>query len=353
MGYREWEDPINQFNSLKFLYHLKDYSEFIERNGSLPPPALVSFDLANACNLKCEWCNSKAVLNGKPQFMGEEELHRWPHTLKCWGVQAVCIGGGGESLLNPYLGKFLEGLKHHDIETSVITNGTLTHRYYDVLAECCRYVGVSVDCGREKTFQTLKGGSLLNILAGIKNLMTKMDEVGYKFLIHPATYKELGLSARIARDIGVRRFHARPCDMKYSGYTWKEDQIKEANEEIEKIRELDRVDFSVYTISHKFDPNMTPKKNFNRCWGGLLAPVIQPGGRVGFCCDRRGDEATDLDPLDLAEITTDIAKRWGSPTHLAKVAAVNIACCPRCTYSPHSELIERVGIADEMMVNFI
>ena len=71
------------------------------------------------------------------------------------GVEAVCIAGGGEPLLNPAIGNFINRLYRRNIEIGVVTNGTQIHKYLAALSKAT-WVGVSIDAAKRETFNRLK-----------------------------------------------------------------------------------------------------------------------------------------------------------------------------------------------------
>ena len=72
------------------------------------------------------------------------------------GVQAICVAGGGEPLLNPETAAFIDKVVMNGIEAGVVTNGSLIRDCIDPLSQCT-WVGVSVDAGSAGVYQRLKG----------------------------------------------------------------------------------------------------------------------------------------------------------------------------------------------------
>lgn len=83
-----------------------------------------------------------ALADFLPNWQGSPE---WPR-----GVEAICIAGGGEPLLHPDIGAFIERVIGHGIEVGVVTNGTAIDRLLEPLS-MCTWVGVSVDAGTAAT----------------------------------------------------------------------------------------------------------------------------------------------------------------------------------------------------------
>ena len=141
---QEWVNQFNPFNSAKLLAHVHRW-ECI-RHGKIPPPVLVTVDPANQCNLKCGHCNSHRVTGN--HTMLDERLNRPLATfLRGWGVQAVCVAGGGEPLLNP---EFIRSASQVGLQVGCVTNGLLIDNWHKLLKQC-RWVGVSIDAATPET----------------------------------------------------------------------------------------------------------------------------------------------------------------------------------------------------------
>ena len=69
------------------------------------------------------------------------------------------------------------------------------------------------------------------------------------------------------------------------------------------------------------------------------------------CCDRRGDSTLELSH-NLRNLE-DILNIWGSDKHWEMYDKLDLSRCPRCTYSPHNEIYEKVLCEDNMSINFI
>jgi len=153
---KEWNNPYNSFNSWKVLLWREQLQAIVDQN--FMPPVIADTDPANRCNYNCIWCNAYDCIKEKQQDISEEHLIRLSDFYKEWGIKATCVAGGGEPLINPGTKRFLRELKQRGIEIGVITNGSLIDdEYVEILAECCRWVGFSMDAGTPDTYVKVKG----------------------------------------------------------------------------------------------------------------------------------------------------------------------------------------------------
>jgi MoaA/NifB/PqqE/SkfB family radical SAM enzyme len=114
---------------------------------------LITVDPSNVCNLGCVWCNADYIRRERCQHLSATALRNLAAFLPRWvlqdgigsfGVDAVCIAGGGEPLLNPATAEFVDALCSSGIHVGLVTNGTQIADAIDALSQCT-WVGVSVE----------------------------------------------------------------------------------------------------------------------------------------------------------------------------------------------------------------
>lgn len=383
---KEWAPAKkwNPFNSYKLLAQIYRW-RLIERGHRLPQPALVTVDPINACNLSCAWCNASYILKERQQKISRQALLDLASFLADWkgspewpaGVEGVCIAGGGEPLLHPDIGLFIEACVKRGVEVGIVTNGAFIDKFIEPLS-MCTWVGVSVDAGSDKTYKKLKGKSiftkvcdniaLLNDYIHRTPCQLSTDQPGYgisyKFLLYNGNIHDVLPAVETAKRIGCKNFHLRPA-----GISW--DKVGSATERIfdpgvrselalqlEKARALEDDHFGVYGITHKFDPELNAANHFSTCHAVFMTAVFMPPRNsnnekftLGLCCDRRGDQH-----LEYKGHLTDfkqVEDFWGSEQHWKIFDKINIKQCPRCTYQPHNQIFEHVIQQDSMTYKFI
>jgi MoaA/NifB/PqqE/SkfB family radical SAM enzyme len=302
-------------------------------------------------------------MEGDKQSLSEEHLLKLADFYREWGVHSTCIAGGGEPLLNPAINSFLERLYRNGVQAGVITNGSLiTDEHIEVMARTCRWVGISMDAGTAETYNKVKGigekDFFYKIVENMGKLVKKVRDLGtdcdvaYKFLLHPYNATEIFEAAVIAKSIGVRDFHLRPVGWDNLVATKEKEPIsfdnllEEIDRQIEASMRLENERFRFFGIRHKFDPKLTRKVNFSRCWAPPLLATFGADGRCHLCFDMRGRE--DLILCDHDPDPGEILKVWGSPFHRDMIAGIDPEKCPRCTFGPYNEIVEKVFLKDGM-----
>jgi wyosine [tRNA(Phe)-imidazoG37] synthetase (radical SAM superfamily) len=386
---KEWSPAKkwNPFNSYKLLAQVYRW-RLIQEGKKIPQPALITIDPINSCNLKCSWCNADYILKENQGMISRASflkiadfLPKWNGTTK-WGkgVDAICIAGGGEPLMNPHVGEFIEKCVENGIEVGVVTNGSLIDKFIEPLSKIT-WVGVSIDAGTRETFSELKKADLFEkTTENIKQLVDYSKEnktrlslnkqgygVSYKYLLHPKNIPEIHEAAKIAKQVGCKNFHMRPVGIPWSDikdeskkefYSFNEKAIEEFGKQTKMARELEDENFGVFGVTHKFDNTFNPANTFKDCYAVFMTGVLMPGSdsnedsfTFGLCCDRRGDKK-----LLLEENITDpnnVAESWGGKKHWDIFRNLGLKSCPRCTYQPHNQIYEHVIKDDSMTYKFI
>lgn len=356
----EWTNPYNPFNSWKVLAwtaHLEGCA-----SEQYLPPVSVNLDLANACNSSCPYCIAWLARQGK-EYMPSGFYKILPSFLARWGVKSVCIAGGGESTLHPEYVDWLEALHGAGLQIGVITNGRqLSPAIIKAMANYCRWVGFSVDAGTEEAYMKMHGLSsgkdlwtVLNNVASLRRAYNGMD-ICVKFLIHPYSVGSIAEGARLAKEHGANSFHIRPLGWKGFAHPPNVEVpdmasiVGQANRGIEAAQRLEDDNFKVYAVRHKFTHDYQNKTSFSGCWASPLTVTLAPDGWAYMCCDKRGEEHTRLERFYPEPDR--LALYWGSTEHVRQVRAINPQECPRCTFTPYQEIIEKVIVADAMCRNF-
>jgi MoaA/NifB/PqqE/SkfB family radical SAM enzyme len=374
----------NPFNSYKLLAQTYRWRQIV-RNQPIPQPALVTIDPINRCDLQCNWCNTEYILSKNSRMLDQETLLALADFLPNWqgaptwpaGVEAVCIAGGGEPLLHPQIGSFIDRVVDNGIEVGVITNGTNLDRLLEPLSRCT-WVGVSVDAGTAATFQRLKQVDCFDrVVANIQQLTRHAANhtcrlgaqhagagVSYKFLLTPENMDDIVPAARLAKELGCRSFHLRPADIAWHKLASQQPNLFCRGENLQlaatlaDVRRLEDETFGIYGITHKFASDLNPANRFTQCHALFMSCVVMPPRdgrnelfRLGLCCDRRGDEL--LEAPGVGKHVEEIARFWGSTGHWALFDALDLTACPRCTYQPHNQIMEQVILEDSMTYKFI
>jgi MoaA/NifB/PqqE/SkfB family radical SAM enzyme len=381
----EWADAnkYSSFNSYKGLAYMDGHyvptAAWLKGEGSLPAPIELSLDPAHLCNFKCGHCNAQRYLVINPdevpedrKIMTADHLKRIIDFTSSWGVRGVCIGGGGEPLMNravwklpsyiatkkidvPYVERAQDGaliVKTVKIPmmSSYATNGSIINEEIAEEMMNCRWVGVSIDSGTRETFEKVHGVDYFDKTVSNLRLLVKTRErtgskidISYKFLIRPDNWKDLESACALARDIGVQDFHARPVDLQRKDFK----SAVELNYDLDAIKDsflkchdmADGMKFRVFTVMHKYDPEFRVQHTFKNCSSSTLMLQACADGNAYVCADHRLEPRFGL----AAHFPNpeEILKFWGSDKHRKILKSIDPDKeCGRCTYGEYARQIE-------------
>lgn len=368
----EWKNEFNSFNSWKGLLYSKWYQSVRDwKDGKIKaplPPVEASFDPIHRCNLLCDHCNANRYITGNKEAirMSNKHMHDLTKFLGDWGVKAVCYGGGGEPTMHSELANTLDTCTASGMQSSMATNGTLfTKDLISSMARNCRWVGISIDAatpqayanGRKKDMFNTAIGNMSLLLDEVKSTSSKCD-VSYKFLIFKYNQHEIFDACLLAKKLGARDFHARPADYSHQGMGDLKDSsgsynIETVLEQFKRCHEIETDDFRVFTVVHKFDSNMKPKKGFSQCYASPCCIQLCADNNVYLCPDQRFSPAYKIASHANVE---DIRLGWGGTDHYNLVFnSGKKMCTSRCTFNTYNKQCEELFISDNdpMCKNFI
>ena len=364
---REWHSKYNSFNSdkgLTYYNHYKQIMAWMDGNNHLPPPIEVNLDPMAHCNLSCSFCIVQRYLKHNREEIGDmtrlptDYMYRLVDFLHEWGVKGLCISGGGEPTLHGGVWGLPRYANSKGMKVSIFTNATTLDdpKVEDLL--WCQWIALSVDAGTRETYKKVKGKDWfdkithnIKILANTRSRKHYNANLCYKFLIVPENMGEIHRACKLAKELGVQDFHARPADLERKDMGCSPNLDTELiTEEFEKCHEEETEDFHVYTVTHKFDENFHVKHDFTRCLATpIMLPILTDGN--GYLCPDKKMEAK----FRLGSAYPDpksILDWWGSDKHRELVKSVNIDNCSRCTWCRYNKQIEDVVIKDNMCVSF-
>lgn len=354
MRVKEWSagNEYNEFNSAKGLTYYREYQSILnwmDGRGKPLPAIECSFDPITLCNLKCYYCNSQRYIENY-QTMSLGHMRKVIDFLSAWGTRGLCLGGGGESLLNKDAWDLPSYAVKRGLEPCIITNGTVMNETIIANADFCKWMAFSVDAATPETFQRIKGVDLFNLVLANIGKVAHRTRVAYRVLLTHDNEHEIYAACKIAKETGCDTFHVRPVDLgrpDYNGSRKLELNIESVLEQYQRCHELETDTFKVQTVMHKFNFDLTPKHHFKKC---LASPICLQACTDGYCyvCpDHRMEERFRLGSQDSIE------EWWGSDKHRHIVQSIEPDKeCSRCTWSEYQKQIEDVAILDRMNRNF-
>ena len=366
----EWSEAnkYNSFSSYKGLAYFQHYQKIVgwlDSKNDLPPPIECNLDPIAECNLECGFCITQRYLRtyrdevGPMRRLPDDYMLYLVDFLADWGVEGLCLSGGGEPTLHTGLPQAVKRAVSRGMKTSVFTNGTCLSDEIGEALLLCQWVALSIDAADQTTYHKIKGRSLFPLV--IRNIerfvawrkQNKSDvALCFKFLLLPENAATVYQACKLAKSLGVQDFHARPPDLERADVKGKapEFDLQRLQEDLGRCHEEETKDFHVYTVSHKFSPDLHVAHNFNRCLASPLVIPILTDGNAYLCVDRKMEKAFKLG--SCFPQPRNILQWWGSDKHRELIKSIDISKCSRCTWGEYNRQIEETVLEDKMCLAF-
>lgn len=175
-------------------------------------PTWFHFSLTNACNLSCPFCwrNRKTVKGRQFEHAPDDIIEKWLEMINTT-IKVIHPGGGGEPLLHPRCGEFIQ--KALDLQKrtpegnpkiNIVTNGTLIDRW-PVILEAFRtgriQVVISMESADPERYKTLRRGGTLDVVEKNLQAIQNAREKGQNFQPRTKVIIESVLSRQNIEDV--------------------------------------------------------------------------------------------------------------------------------------------------------
>ena len=354
---------INPYSPYKIFCHHKNWQDVygwyrVMNQGNayrLAAPITVSVDLAAQCNMKCIGCNADFLLDHSAKsHLSTTYLDKLAIALGQWGVKGVCVGGGGESTMNPGYHSFIDKLKNNNVKVGIISNGIKLVNSPSIRR--LDWAGVSVDAGTEKVWSEVHGISgryYWEVKNNIIDLVNEGVDVTYKYLIRPENVSDVLNGIATADQCGCKSFHIRPMAIPWfedAKSIFTQSDVSSVSAQLEEGKRL-YPNVKVIGVFNKLGDQWQVTHPFDKCWAIFATCVFLANYKVGLCCDLRGCSTVEVGPF--ADPVDFINKFWGSKEHKNMQDKIDVNKCSRCTFSMLNQYFEQAIIQDRLMPDFI
>lgn len=302
-------------NSNKILFHYGKMLEEIAKGRTDFNPVAIEVHPTAVCNHRCIHCSYKER-NENRASLPKEVMDRLADSIIQMGIRAVYFSGGGEPTLYPGLAGYIQKLTDHDVECSILTNGTCFDETGLIpIADRLNYIAVSVPGIDEVTFKTITGTTNLEKVLALPGKIKRVHGdrspvIGSRIVLTNKNYKQVGDFLRITKERGFDYALFKIVrDYEDNGQGLSKEEETCLKEEVQAYRYLD-VRFT--NIRGIFGYKVLPDFK-NRCWVnhyGMLANVGTDGKVYPNIVEI---DKEDFCIGDLREQS--LEQMWNSPRH--------------------------------------
>jgi radical SAM protein with 4Fe4S-binding SPASM domain len=263
-------------------------------------PKFIQLEPTTRCNFNCVTCTRKKL---NPSRLSRDlTLEDFKIVIKQISPREVKLQGMGEPFLNKNLHEILEEGRYKRISFTTITNGSLLHKYLDLIPYFDS-ITVSIDSVDEYRFKQIRIGDSLNRI--ISNLELVVQEIrlnkwgtkiGINSVISHLNYDEIPKLIELAFRLNLDFISIVEVE------NWKTPLEKDYDEErkfIEKAREKSReIRELIESVRGKY-PNikiyyLPSTKRKQTCTWSFTATFITVDGFVTPCCIRMDPEVINF-----------------------------------------------------------
>ncbi len=218
-------------------------------------PATVTFELTNACNLRCKHCFSFAGERLEDE-LSIDEIKKVLGDLQDLGTMEIDFGGG-EPLLRPDLLQVLNAAQSLDFEMVILTNGTLLDEATaKKLAEySIKHVQISLD-GLRRAHEDLRGKGTFNpTIRAMKALRNEGIRFAVRTTATKESFRDIKKLADISVKLGAYKFGVIRFFPAGRGMAYKDDLMLNADEMLVLHKTIKNIN-NIY--GHKIDITADP-----------------------------------------------------------------------------------------------
>jgi len=276
----------------KIFSHLNRLKKW--RDGEEVYPITVEIHPTDLCNNKCHYCEyrKETASIDRKQFI--TVLKRLRHI----GVKGVILSGGGEPLLNPEAGYFLQMIRKNGFDAALITNlNVYNNDLFRSILETTEWCRISLDACTGRTYKKIRGvdrfdRAVDNIrrLVRLKERMRSRTTIGIQMVVCKENMREIAGIIKLSSTLRVDYIHIRPLEiLPRKPLPYSEQDYRRVCSQIEKAGHMETSSFEII-FSNKWDivnPNHRGKSHgFTFCHGYPFIGAVDARGDYYACCHK-------------------------------------------------------------------
>lgn len=352
-----YDNVSGPFSGDKILWHTKHLEDL--KNGKIPPPISVEFDLTNVCNLDCPYCTNADYRQVCEECLAPDVAERTIHELSALGVKSITFTGGGEPTMYQHLGKMLRLSKTLGLDVALITNG-LRKFSPKTIVETCTWVRFSVDAyDRESYIQSKRVDGFERVCRNIKELVGEKKHrhagctIGVGILTEAIGLRKLAQAAEVFKPFGVDYIQFRPITFLSNDERNQSHTLRWDEEDYIKAKSFESDAYKVFISAAKYRNrgNDISQRNYKHCTGVFFSCVIGATGDVWICCHMRGNKKFSIGNINdktFTEIWHDAKKRNSVHARIGNFEE----CMPLCRFHGQNTLLANINWQPQH-VNFL
>jgi len=335
---------FNQLSSCKILNHIENINDWI--NGKNPFAITTKIDLTNVCNHNCPGCVGGFRNN---DYLTQKEIEKIILEISQLGGKSIILSGGGEPFCSPYILDTLSLAKLNNLDSAVITNGGLLHKFNsEEILNNCTWIRISIDAGNASIHKKTHNSDDFNkVISNIRHIVKIKEKIksnctiGIGYLTGEGTdeVEDMMDFVNLAIDLKVDYAQFRPfvkTNFKKNFSNFQKYSI-DLNAFTQKSNSKTKIIFSEYR--YDFIKSRKTERDYHKCYGQQFATTICASGDMFICCHSRG-----VPSMCLGNIKHESIKNiWFSEKRKRIVEAIDTSKCPLlCRADPFNSILWQI-----------
>lgn len=339
--------PLAKSKILSYYHEIKQIL-----SGRIPVPRCIKIFPAEICNHRCRGCHSSGLFSGRHPYLDAGLYYRLVDEWSGLGSESVNFGGGGEPLMHPEIGKFIEYAAARNMGVGILTNGTLLDEgLADRILSSATFVRIAMDGATRRVYAEQTGADhfelLLDNIAKVVSRRKKLKSrttVGLKFLITRVNCPDVKRACALAAKSGVDYLQFKASRQnKYEIGPARAAKIDRVIEE--QKTKLERKGFYIFGGAGK-------TRASGACFLNMLNATLDTDGSLYLChAFQHRKEAHRIGNVSKKSFS----EVWFSKQHLIKAKRIDPGQCRLYDCSLHQahELVRETIAKDSLHLQFI
>ncbi|MBK7149002.1 MAG: radical SAM protein [Bacteroidetes bacterium] len=343
-----YDNAAGPFSGDKILWHAKAMEEL--RDGKIPAPVSIEFDLTNDCNLNCPYCTNEDYRLSCNQSLEHDIAADTIKQLASMGTKSITFTGGGDPTMHPHLAEMLQLAKKSSLDVALITNG-LRQFSAEFIVENCTWVRFSVDAyDKDSYIRSKQVDGFTKVCRNIertvesKRKLNSNCTIGIGILTETVGSGNLAKTAELFSRLGVDYIQFRPVTFLTDDTRIQKHVIEWDEADYQRAKEFETETYRVFISAAKYRNMNTDsaKRNYKHCTGVYFSCVIGATGDVWICCHMRGNKKFSIGNIKertFQEIWNDTETRNKVYNSIGNFSE----CMPLCRFHGQNTLLANIN----------
>ncbi len=274
----------------KLIYHVKNLSEFIQKDDCFP--VYIEVSPIGSCNHRCIFCAYDYIGYPNRKLETTRFMEVIDGLAEC-GVKSLLYAGEGEPLLHPEINKFIAHSRKAGIDVGIYTNGHLLKKdLAERILPFLTFIRFSFNGGspqnyanihsvKENVFQKVVDN--ISFCGKFRKAHNLKVDIGAQFVLLPENVDYLIDAIKVLKEAGVDYLVIKPFVQQSLLQNYKSKNnftLSDIENVLAQVQEYSDKSFKIIFRKNAFSNN---ERGYTHCYGATFISVINSSGDVATC----------------------------------------------------------------------